>query len=43
MKNQKQVPETNVERFYKWMQAMGNVYLADNEKMVKAFQKVENN
>lgn len=28
----------NLERFYNWMLAMGNVHLADNEKMAKAYE-----
>jgi hypothetical protein len=30
----------NLNRFYDWMLAMGNVYLADNEKMAKAYEIV---
>jgi hypothetical protein len=28
----------NLNRFYDWMLAMGNVHLADNEKMAKAYE-----
>jgi hypothetical protein len=28
----------NLNRFYDWMLKMGNVYLADNEKMTKAYE-----
>ena len=30
----------NLDRFYEWMLAMGNVHLADNEQMSKAFEAV---
>ena len=30
----------NLERFYEWMLKMGNVYLADNEKMAKAYEAI---
>jgi len=30
----------NLERFYDWMLAMGNVHLADNEKMAKAYEAI---
>lgn len=30
----------NLDRFYEWMLAMGNVHLADNEQMSKAFEVV---
>lgn len=30
----------NLNRFYDWMLAMGNVYLADNEKMARAYEIV---
>ena len=33
-------PETNVEQFYNLLQKCGNVYLSDNEKMVNAFNKI---
>lgn len=35
--------QTNVERFYAWLQNCGNIYLTDNEKMVRAFEIVANN
>lgn len=34
--------ETNVERFYRWMKSMNNIYLGDRERMVKAFHIVAN-
>lgn len=34
--------ESNVERFYRWMKKMGNIYLDDNERMVEAFRIVAN-
>ena len=34
---------TNTERFYEWMKAMGNIYLADRKQMTKAFHIVANN
>jgi len=33
-------PETNVDQFYNWLQKCGNVYLGDHEKMVNAFNKI---
>ena len=33
----------NVNKFYEWMLAMGNIHLADNEQMSKAFEKVAEN
>lgn len=33
----------NVNRFYEWMLAMGNIHLADNEQMSKAFERVAEN
>jgi hypothetical protein len=30
----------NLNRFYDWMVAMGNVHLASNEKMNKAYEKI---
>ena len=33
----------NVNKFYEWMLAIGNIHLADNDKMTKAFQKVLDN
>jgi len=33
----------DVNRFYEWMLAMGNIHLADNEGMRKAFEKVAEN
>lgn len=30
----------NLNRFYDWMLAMGNVHLADNEKMAKAYEAI---
>jgi len=31
---------SEVEKFYEWMLKMGNIHLADNEKMSKAFNKI---
>jgi hypothetical protein len=33
----------NQERFYEWMLRMGNIHLADNEQMTKAFERVAEN
>lgn len=33
----------DVNKFYEWMLRMGNIHLADNEKMAKAYDKVINN
>jgi hypothetical protein len=30
----------NLDRFYEWMLAMGNVHLANNEKMAKAYEAI---
>jgi len=30
----------NVNRFYEWMLAMGNIHLADNEQMLKAYEAI---
>jgi hypothetical protein len=30
----------NQERFYNWMLAMGNIHIASNEKMNKAYEKI---
>jgi hypothetical protein len=30
----------NQERFYNWMLAMGNIHIASNEKMNKAYQAI---
>jgi hypothetical protein len=30
----------NLDRFYEWMLAMGNIHLADNEQMSKAFEAI---
>ena len=30
----------NQERFYEWMLAMGNIHLASNEKMAKAYEAI---
>lgn len=32
--------QTNVERFYEWMQSINNKFLHDNNQMVKAFHIV---
>lgn len=34
-------PESNVDRFYNWMVKIGNVYLNDNEQVVKSFNIVK--
>jgi hypothetical protein len=34
----------NLDRFYNWMLAMGNIHLANNERMTRAYEViVENN
>ena len=33
----------DVNKFYEWMLKMGNIHLADNEKMAKAFEKFSEN
>ena len=30
----------NQERFYNWMLAMGNVHMASNEKMTRAYEAI---
>jgi len=30
----------NQERFYEWMLKMGNIHLASNEKMNKAYERI---
>lgn len=30
----------NLERFYEWMLKIGNVHLANNEKMAKAYEAI---
>jgi hypothetical protein len=30
----------NQERFYQWMLAMGNIHLANNKKMSKAYEAI---
>jgi hypothetical protein len=30
----------NVQRFYIWLQKMGNIHLNDNDQMVRAFDKI---
>lgn len=32
--------QSNVERFYEWLQMCKNVHLADDEQIVKAFNKI---
>lgn len=32
--------QTNLERFYEWLLMCGNVHLADNEQLEKAFNKI---
>jgi len=36
----KQFPETNVERFYRWMKEIDNVHLDDKVRMARAFHIV---
>ena len=33
----------DVNKFYEWMLKMGNIHLADNEQMSKAFEKFAEN
>jgi hypothetical protein len=33
----------NQERFYEWMLKMGNIHLANNEEMARAYSKITNN
>ena len=33
--------QTQIEKFYAWLKKCGNIYLADNEKMLRAFLIVE--
>jgi hypothetical protein len=33
----------NANKFYDWMLAMGNIYLADNNEMAKAYDKIISN
>jgi hypothetical protein len=37
---QKQKKQTNIERFYEWLQMCQNVHLASNEQLEKAFNKI---
>lgn len=30
----------NQERFYEWMLAIGNIHIASNEKMLKAYEAI---
>jgi len=32
--------QTNVERFYEWLQKCGNIHLADDEQVTKAFNLI---
>lgn len=32
--------QSNVERFYEWMESLGNVFIHENERMVNAFRIV---
>jgi len=34
--------QTNVERFYEWLQMCGNVHLNNHEALVKGFNKIPN-
>lgn len=43
MKEHKPLPQkkqTNVERFYEWLQMCGNVHISNNEELEKAFNKI---
>lgn len=33
---------TEVEKFYEWLLKIQSIHLADNQKMVKAFEKFNN-
>ena len=33
-------PQSNVERFYEWLQRCGNIHLYDNNQVNNAFQKI---
>lgn len=37
---QKEKKPSNVDRFYNWLQMCKNVHLADDEQIVKAFNKI---
>jgi hypothetical protein len=30
----------NLDRFYEWMLAIGNIHIASNEKMTKAYERI---
>ena len=35
-------PQSNVERFYRWLQMCGNIHLNDNTQVVNSFLKIKN-
>ena len=35
-------PQSNVERFYEWLQMCGNIHLNDNTQIINAFHKIAN-
>ena len=35
-------PQSNVERFYEWLQMCGNIHLNDNTQVVNSFFKINN-
>lgn len=37
--NQKR--QQNLDRFYNWLRMTGNIYLANNERMSAAYQKID--
>ena len=37
-----EIVESNVERFYKWLQRCGNIHLNDNTQVINAFHKIAN-
>jgi len=34
---------SNTEKFYQWMKRINNIYLNDNDRMVRAFHIIANN
>ena len=36
------VRQSNVERFYEWLQRCGNIHLNDNTQVINAFHKIHN-
>ena len=37
----KTATQNNKEKFDNWMRKMGNVYYSDNEKMCKAYERID--